>query len=171
VVFCIAVWDSEVIHGSIKQPDGSSAYRSFYLWGPGKIAKLQCDMSAMFSPEMFGEFAVPGLTEQCEWLDHSLYHLDGTQALCHLDQLLGIDGLDAVEWTPQAGIETGGSPRWYDLYRRILTAGKSVQAVNVEPGEILPLLDAIGGRGVYLITQFGSEREAEEMADKVEPYR
>jgi hypothetical protein len=128
-------------------------------------------MSAMFSPEMFGEFAVPGLTEQCEWLDHSLYHLDGTQALCHLDQLLGIDGLDAVEWTPQAGIETGGSPRWYDLYRRILTAGKSVQAVNVEPGEILPLLDAIGGRGVYLITQFGSEREAEEMADKVEPYR
>ena len=159
------------IYEIIKLGDGSSAFWAFYLWGPGKTAKVQCDMSAMFSPDMFARFVVPTLAEQCSWLDRSLYHLDGTQAMCHLDHLLGIDVLDAIEWTPQAGIETGGSPRWYELYRRILAAGKSVQVMDVKPEEIIPLLDAIGGKGVYISTKFLGAREAEELASKVEPFR
>ena len=38
----------------------------------------------------------PGLTEQCQWLDWSIYHLDGEHAMCHLDALLEIDALDAI---------------------------------------------------------------------------
>lgn len=159
------------IYELIRAPDGSSAYGPFYLWGPGKTAKIQCDVSAMFSPEMFARFALPALRTQCAWLDHSLYHLDGTQSIHHLDLLLGIEALDAIEWTPQAGIETGGHPRWYDLYRRILAAGKSVQVVNVEPTELEPLLDAIGGEGVYVMMQFRDEAEAEAMERIVDRFR
>jgi hypothetical protein len=124
----------------------------------------------MFSPQMYRRFVVPALTAQCAWLDHSLYHLDGTQAMLHLDALLEIAPLDAIEWTPQAGIETGGNKRWHDLYRRILAAGKSVQVVNVEPDEVIPLLDAIGNKGVYMLIQFKDEREAEHVQNLVEPY-
>ena len=158
------------IYDLIKLEDGSSTFGVFYLWGPGKVAKVQCDSSAMFSPKMYRRFVVPALTAQCEWLDRSLYHLDGTQAVLHLDALLEIEALDAVEWTPQAGIETGGHPRWYDLYRRILAAGKSVQVVNVEPHEVLPLLDAIGRKGVYILIQFKDEHEAEKVLEQVGPY-
>jgi len=158
------------IYDLIKLEDGSSAFGAFYIWGPGKVAKLQCDASAMFSPAMYQRFVVPMLTAQCEWLDHSLYHLDGTQAMKHLDSLLAIESLDAIEWTPQAGIETGGSKRWHDLYRRILAAGKSVQVVNVEPDEVLPLLDAIGRKGVYMLIQFKDEREAEQIGERVGNY-
>lgn len=158
------------IYNLIKLEDGSSAFGAFYLWGPGKVAKVQCDASAMFSPKMYRRFVVPALTAQCEWLDHALYHLDGTQAVVHLDALLEIEPLDAIEWTPQAGIETGGNKRWYDLYRRILRAGKSVQIVNVEPDEVLPLLDAIGRKGVYLLIQFKDERGAEEVLKQVGGY-
>ena len=148
------------IYDITKLSDGSSGFWAFDLWGSGKTAKVQCDLSAMFSPAMFETMVLPALTEQCEWLDHSMYHLDGTQALCHLDHLLGIDALDAIEWTPQTGIETGGSPRWYDLYRRILNAGKSVQVINVQREEVIPLLDAIGGRGVYVMTEVDPEIQA-----------
>lgn len=158
------------IYDIIKLDDGSSAFGAFYIWGPGKVAKVQCDTSAMFSPEMYQRFVVPSLTEQCQWLDHSLYHLDGTQAMAHLDSLLAIEPLDAIEWTPQAGIETGGDKRWFDLYRRILAAGKSVQVVNVEPDEVLPLLDAIGPKGVYMLIQFKDEHEAERILKSVEAY-
>jgi hypothetical protein len=158
------------IYDIIKLDDGSSTFGAFYIWGPGKVAKVQCDTSAMFSPEMYQRFVVPALTEQCQWLDHSLYHLDGTQAMVHLDTLLAIEPLDAIEWTPQAGIETGGNKRWYDLYRRILSAGKSVQVVNVEPDEVLPLLDAIGPKGVYILIQFKNEHEAERVLKSVEAY-
>lgn len=158
----------ERIHHLIALPDGSSAFGAFYLWGAGRTAKVQCDSSAMFSPQMYRQFVVPALAAQCQWLDHALYHLDGTQALRHLDALLGIEALDAIEWTPQAGIESGGHRRWHDLYRRILGAGKSVQIVNVEPAEVRPLLDAIGTQGVYLLIQFQDEREADAVAKLVE---
>jgi hypothetical protein len=158
------------IYEIIKLDDGSSAFGAFYLWGPGKVAKVQCDASAMISPKMYRRFVVPALTAQCEWLDHSLYHLDGTQALLHLDALLEIEALDAIEWTPQAGIETGGNKRWYELYRRILSAGKSIQIVNVELWEILPLLDAIGRKGVYMLIQFKDERDAEQVLAQVGDY-
>ncbi len=159
------------IYDIIKLPDGSSVFGAFRLWGPGKTAKVQCDASAMFSPDMFQRFVVPSLTEQCRWLDNSMYHLDGTQAVCHLDSLLSIEELDAIEWTPQAGIEGGGDPRWFDLYRRILDAGKSVQIVNVRRDEVRPLLDAIGGKGVYIMTGFSSANEAEALMTEVAQYR
>ncbi len=158
------------IYDLIKLDDGSSAFGAFYIWGPGKIAKVQCDASAMFSPKMYRRFVLPALTAQCGWLDHSLYHLDGTQALIHLDALLEIAPLDAIEWTPQAGIETGGNKRWHALYRRILSAGKSVQVVNVEPDEVVPLLDAIGNQGVYLLIQFKNEQEVEQLLKRVGGY-
>jgi hypothetical protein len=159
------------IYDIIKLPDGSSAFGAFRLWGPGKTAKVQCDACAMFSPAMFRRFVVPSLTEQCQWLDYSMYHLDGTQAVCHLDALLEIESLDAIEWTPQAGIEGGGNLRWFEMYRKILDAGKSVQVVGVKQDELIPLLDSIGGKGVYVMTTFSSPNEAESMMAKVSQYR
>lgn len=155
----------------IRDPWGGSAFSAFKIWGPGKTAKVQCDAAALISPRMFARFVVPALTEQCRWLDYAMFHLDGTQAMVHLDALLEIEPLQAVEWTPQAGRPQGGSPMWYDLYRRVLAAGKSVQAILVEPHEVIPLLDAIGGRGVYIMTSAASEAEARALEEAADAYR
>jgi hypothetical protein len=120
---------------------------------------------------MFRRFVVPALAEQCRWLDNSLYHLDGTQCIVHLDELLAIEDLDAIEWTPQAGRPGGASPEWFELYRRILAAGKGVQVVGAEPREVLPLLNAVGTRGVFVMVRAGSESEARSLEEKVDSYR
>jgi hypothetical protein len=159
------------IYDIIKLPDGSSCFGAFNLWGPGKTAKVQCDAAAMFSPAMFRQFVVPALTAQCEWLDHSMFHLDGTQCLDKLEMLLAIDALDAVEWTPQAGIEGGGDPRWFDVYRRILAAGKSAQAIGVTLGQLKPLLDAVGPKGIYIMMWPQSLAEVEQALNIAAAYR
>ncbi len=161
----------DMLFDLIRDPWGGNAFCAFKIWGPGKTAKVQCDMAAMISPKMFRQFVVPALTEQCAWLDFAMYHLDGTQAVVQLDHLLAIEPLHAVEWTPQAGRPQGGSPEWYAMYRRILAAGKSVQAIGVEPDEVIPLLDAIGGRGVYIMTETDTEAEARALVEAVEAYR
>lgn len=155
----------------IRDPWGGNAFSAFKIWGPGKTAKVQCDAAALISPRMFASFVIPALTEQCAWLDYSMYHLDGTQAVVHLDALLAVEPLKAIEWTPQAGRPQGGSPLWYDLYRRVLAAGKSVQAILVEPHEVIPLLDAIGSKGVYIMTSAATEAEARALEEAVEAYR
>jgi hypothetical protein len=151
----------------LRDPWGGVVFNAFSLWAPGKVAKVQCDFSCMISAEMFRKFVVPPLQAQCEWLDYSMYHLDGTQARHHLPALLEIEALDAIEWTPQAGLPGGGSPQWYDIYREIKAAGKSVQAIGVKPAEVEPLIDAVGPEGMYIMCGAKNETEARSLLDKV----
>ena len=159
------------IYDIIKLDDGSSTFGAFSLWGPGKTAKVQADASAMISPAMFERFVLPALTRQCDWLDNSMFHLDGHQCICHLDALLSIESLKAIEWTTDPQVPSGGSPTWYDMYRRILDAGKAVQVPGVKHEEIVPMLDAVGPKGLYVMTRFEDERDAEKVLRMVEPYR
>ncbi|MFH1009557.1 MAG: hypothetical protein V1800_18945 [Candidatus Latescibacterota bacterium] len=159
------------IYPLIKDEKNGNASASFRIWGPGKTSKVQCDTAAMISPAMFAEFVVPALTEQCEWLDYSLFHLDGTQCIVQLDNLLAIESLDAIQWIPQSGRPQGGDPMWHAMYRRILEGGKSVQAVGVRPEEVVPLLDAVGPKGMFIMVGAKSERDAEDILKMIEPYR
>jgi hypothetical protein len=162
----------DLLYQKVKDDRGGNAFSAFNIWGPGKTAKLQCDISATLSPRMFHKFVVPQLEEQCNWLDYSLYHLDGTNCLQHLPILLEIPALKAIEWTPQAGRPGGGSKDWYDLYRQIKRSGKSVQVVGVEPQEVIPLLDAVGPAGIYiLLSRVLTTDEAEIFLRSVESYR
>ncbi len=168
------VFDS--LYEIIKDEDGSMAFGYFMLWGPGKTGLLQCDTAAMFSPKMFDEFVLPYLRQSVEYLDYSMYHVDGHQCLGDVDSLLEIEGLDAIEWTPDPQVPPGGAPHWYDLYKKILGAGKSVWVANMDVDEVIPLLDVIGPKGVYLnvVTAGGEKIRPEQMqrlADKLESYR
>lgn len=160
----------ERIYQEIKIDD-EMAFCYFSLWAPGRAAKLQCDVSAMISPKDFRRFVKPYIEEQCEWLDYSLYHLDGVDAIRHLDAILEIESLDAVQWTPGIGQPQGGDPTWFDLYHRVLDAGKSVMPSLVEPDELQPLLDEIGPAGVNVMLTFKSEQDVEAAAEIAEKYR
>ena len=161
----------DLIYDKVKDQWGGNAFSAFKVWGPGKTAKLQCDISATLSPRMFKKFVFPYLDEQCSWLDYSLYHLDGTNCLQHLPVLLEISDLNAIEWTPQAGKPGGGSPEWYELYRQIKDGGKSVQAVGVDPEEVKPLIDDVGPKGLYiLLSRALHPSETERFIKELEPY-
>jgi hypothetical protein len=160
----------------VKADDGSMAFGYFMLWGPGKTGLLQCDAAAMFSPKMFDDFVIPYIRQSVEYLDYSMFHVDGHQCLGNVDSLLEIEGLDAIEWTPDPQVPPGGSPHWFDLYKKILNAGKSIWVANMDVDEVIPLLDAVGPKGVYLnvISSGGNNirpGQMEQLADKLESYR
>jgi hypothetical protein len=106
----------------------------WWAYAPGRMAKFQCDFSAMISAPMFREFMVPVLTEMTERVSYSMYHWDGPGAIQHLDALLSVPKLNMIQWTPGAGAEPTWHERWWPLYHRIFDAGKSVLlgADNVE---------------------------------------
>ena len=147
------------------------AFCYFSAWAPDKMTKLQSDISTMISVDDYRRFVQPFIREQCQKIPYTLYHLDGVGAMHHLDALLEIDELNAIQWTPGVGEPQGGSPKWYDLYRRILAAGKSIMACWVTLDELRPLLDNIGGEGVHIEMDFHNEREVEKALRIVEEYR
>ncbi|MBQ6659453.1 MAG: homocysteine S-methyltransferase family protein, partial [Prevotella sp.] len=147
------------------------AFCYFSSWAPGKMTKLQSDISTMISVEDYRRFVQPFIREQCQKIDYTLYHLDGVGAIHHLPALLEIEELNAVQWTPGVGQPQGGDPKWYDLYRQILDAGKSIMACWVTLDELKPLLDNIGGDGVHLEMDFHNEDEVEKALRIVEEFQ
>lgn len=107
---------------------------------------IQCDFCYMIGNEMFRRFVLPTLRRDTERFANTIYHLDGIGELCHLDSILALPELNAVQWVYGAG--KPGPMHWLDVYRKIRAAGKRMMVVG-GPNEVLGVIDAIGGDGVY----------------------
>lgn len=142
--------------------NGAMAFCYFSIWAPDKCSKLQSDISIMFSEDDYRRFVQPYIREQCQKIPYTLYHLDGVGAMRHLDALLEVKELNAIQWTPGVGEPQGGDPKWYELYKKILSGGKSVMANWVTLPELQPLLDNVGNNGLHISLDCKTEKEMEE---------
>lgn len=106
------------------------------------------DFSYMISPGQFDEFFLEGLRHECDRMDASLHHLDGPGCLNHLDSLLTIDSLNAVQWVWGAG--NGNATDWIEVFQKIQNAGKGIQICYVEPQHLEPLIENLRPEGVWL---------------------
>jgi hypothetical protein len=140
---------------------GRSAWMG--LFSSGTWYPIQCDFSYMISPKHFEELVLPFLEQQCRWLDHSVYHWDGVGQLAHLDLLLSIDELDAIQWTPGAGKAPVDDPKWLPYYRRIQNAGKGVVLLGVAPKNVEHILSELSPNGLVITTHCSSEEEAKDI--------
>ena len=89
---------------------------------------IQCDFSYMIGPEAFRTFVLDTLLRDTQRLEHTIYHLDGVGELPHLDMLLALPQLNAVQWVHGDG--KPGPLHWMDVYRRIANAGKQIMIVG-----------------------------------------
>lgn len=88
----------------------------------------QCDFSYMLGPDMFREFVLETLRLDTVRLPNTIYHLDGIGALKHLDALLELDNLKAIQWV--YGVDQPGPKAWIDVYRKILDSGKQIMIID-----------------------------------------
>jgi 5-methyltetrahydrofolate--homocysteine methyltransferase len=147
----------DAYYNMLKSADGIASYTTFNILGKGKVAKIQCDFSAMISPEMFRTFVQPSLFKQCKELKYSLYHLDGPDAIKHLDALMEIKELNALQWTCGAGKPDGSSECWYPIYDKVRDAGKGLWLQFIDGGpqdwanSAKKLVQRYGKKGMYFI--------------------
>lgn len=135
------------------------------VWSDVPAVTVECDFSGMISPRMFEAFFVPALRQQTEWVERSIYHLDGPGAICHLDLLLALPRLNGIQWVPGAGQPP--MSEWLPLLKRIQEAGKLLE-LSCESWEVLRLLEALEPQGVLLRTNCSSPAEADALVAEVE---
>lgn len=137
---------------------GGSAIGWLSTWAPGFHAQMQADLSVMISNALFERFIMPELRAQCAFLEYPLYHLDGVEQIRHLDSLLSLEKLRAIQWT-----QVAGQPPCTDyipVLKRIQAAGKGL-VILVSPAQIRPLMENLSSRGLYLITSVDTPAEAD----------
>ena len=131
----------------VEENNQGSVLAWMHMWAPKRLAQLQCDLSVMISNEMFNRFVMPELEELSSWLDYPLYHFDGIEQIRHLDSLLSIDKLRAIQWV---AVEGQPSPlEFIPVLQKIQKAGKGL-VVQAKPHEVEKLLDHLSCRSLHL---------------------
>ncbi|MBZ0303809.1 MAG: hypothetical protein K8J31_28975 [Anaerolineae bacterium] len=94
------------------------------LWSNEPYMIPACDFSALIRPERFRTLFLDDIRRQAITAGRAIFHLDGPDAARHIDALLELDALHAIQYTPGAG--TPSALAKVDLYRKIQAKGKSV---------------------------------------------
>jgi hypothetical protein len=123
----------------------------------GKYFALQDDFSGLVSPKMFREFFLEEQIILANYLDNSIFHLDGPMAIGNLDYLLEIERLNGIQWVPGAGSKP--MAEWTDLCLKILNADKCL-VISCEPEEVEILLSKLKRKGLMLCVSCRDEGEA-----------
>ena len=146
MVTCFQEMYDEVYGITASQQPGS--FNWLQVWAPGRMTTLQSDISCMISPLMFEDLILQEIQDETEHVDYALYHLDGPDAIKHLDALLSVDTLNGIQWVSGAGASQNPLD-WLDLLQRIQKAGKIID-VSCPPDLVKPLLNQIDRRLVIL---------------------
>jgi 5-methyltetrahydrofolate--homocysteine methyltransferase len=140
------------------------------MWCREKYYPLQCDFSAMLSPSLFEEFVKPALKKEAQFLDKSIFHLDGPSATCHLDHLLEIDEITGIQWSPGSGQPGVFSEKWFPMYKKIQQKGKNLVLMSDEFFDIENVLQNISSKGLFISTSCKSKEDAIYLLDKAKKY-
>ncbi|MCL2159002.1 MAG: trimethylamine corrinoid protein 2, partial [Oscillospiraceae bacterium] len=100
--------------------------------------------------------------------------LDGKECVKHLDALMGIESLQALQWTPGAGNPDCGNECWYPIYDKVKDAGKAMHVGIGDGGfdDWVNTADKFVGRygckGVYFLFPIMSLDQAQKLISKAE---
>ncbi len=141
----------------------SGAGQACTTW-PGIVSRKKWhvpsnDFSCMISKEMFDEFFLEGIAGECRLAEASLYHLDGPNALRHLDSLLDIPELNAIQWVYGAG--NGRVSDWTGIYQKCQAAGKGIQILGLELDELEWLTTHLRPEGVWTSVTVANQDEVD----------
>jgi hypothetical protein len=89
-----------------------------------RYAVVECDVICLLGPRHARRFVLPAIAEEAAYLEHCIFHLDGPTALTHLDDILAIPDIDAIQWVPGDGQPR--SVEWMNLLQKIQAAGKGL---------------------------------------------
>jgi hypothetical protein len=114
----------------------------------GKMHIPSCDFASMISPEQFEEFILPVIQDEVKLMTHNVFHLDGKGVANHVDHLLGIPEINAIQWVQGVGDDLP-IMQWVPFIKRIQAAGKSV-VVDLMPSELEAFMTEVDPKGILL---------------------
>lgn len=134
----------------------------------GKMYIPDCDFSFMISTEKFAGFAVSGLEKICLHMDHNIFHMDGKGVAKHLDEILKLPKINAIQWVQGLG-EDQPIMQWVPLIKKIQAAGKGV-VVDLMLNELDAFMLSVSPKGIYLCIETNDLTEEQEVLKKLEKW-
>lgn len=139
----------------------------YHIMTEGKFDSVECDFGVLLSDGMYKKFALPNLRRITDYLDYSIYHLDGISQMRFLKLLKTLPKLKAIQWNPEIwGVHPA---TWLKDLKEIRDNKLSlyINCNNVE--EAIYLNKELGPDGLMIeLPEFYNITEAENAIKKIE---
>ena len=135
------------------------------MYSPGRTDVLQCDASCMISPDMFQTFGLPYIQSDAACLDDAVYHLDGPDAIKHLESVCSVDKISVIQWVAGAG--EAAAKDWTGLYERVAGLSKGL-ILHGDSARINRLTERLPSNRLYFSLKADSETEALRYLEKTD---
>lgn len=130
-----------------------------------KLHIPSCDFSAMISTDHFVEFCLPSIKNEIAHMDHNIFHLDGEGVARHIDVILSLPEINAIQWVPSPN-NPGGVFAYMDLYKKIQKSGKGL-VLDIKPGELESFMELMKPDGIYFCIDTSNPEEQKNIIDKL----
>lgn len=118
------------------------------LWSNRPYMIPACDFNALIGPSQFEDIFLPDIARQAATVGRAVFHLDGPDAARHIDALLDLPEIQAIQFTPGAG--SPSALAWVDMFRK--TQQRNRSALVVCPAdEVLALCEALRPEGLAIL--------------------
>ena len=134
----------------------------------GKMHIPSCDFSAMISAESFKEYELPILKEEVQMMTHNIFHLDGKDVARHVDNILAIDEIQAIQWVQGVGDDLP-IMQWIPFIKKIQDAGKSV-IVDIQVSELEDFIGKMSPKGIFLCISTNDYKQQELILSRLEEW-
>jgi hypothetical protein len=97
---------------------------------------------------MFLELGMPVIRNEVKGMDHVVFHLDGKGVARHIDQILTIPEIRAIQWVQGVGDDLP-IMQWVPFIKKLQRAGKGVM-VDLKPDELDTFMNEVDPKGIFL---------------------
>ncbi len=130
------------------------------MWSSRPYMVPACDFNFMIGPDEFNAVCRPDIARQAATAGRAVFHLDGSGAARHMDALLEVPELQAIQYTPGAG--TPSVRPWLDMFAKVQQAGKPLW-VFCPADEVNILCDALRPEGLGIVTSTSTPAELDDL--------
>jgi hypothetical protein len=131
----------------------------------GRLHIPSCDFATMMSPKQFEEFVFPQICDEVRHATHNIFHLDGKGVARHLDMILQISQISAIQWVQGVGDDLP-IMQWLPIIKKIQNSGKSV-IVDLKKEELESFMQEVDPKGIFLCINETDEKIQKEIITKV----
>ncbi|MCC7146245.1 MAG: hypothetical protein IT443_07340 [Phycisphaeraceae bacterium] len=122
------------------------------IWSSKPYMIPACDFNFLIDAASFNRLCLPDIARQVATIKRGVFHLDGPGATRHIDALLEVPYLEAIQFVPGSG--TPSLLPWIPMLQKIQAAGRSLYLVCL-PQEIPILARQLRPEGLAIQADFG----------------
>lgn len=128
-----------------------------------------CDFSALISQNFFERFGLPVLEKEVKSMTHNVFHVDGKGVANHLDTILSVSEVHAIQWVQGVG-DDYPIMQWVPFIKELQARDVPV-VVDLSKEDLDDFIAVMNPKGLFLWVATENEDEEIELLKRVEAWQ